>query len=99
MVFLQHNPPPVMATILRRMLYMLRSGGLSVFQMPTYQPNYQFKTSDYLEEVGCGEMEMHIFPQPELFGLVQEAGCSILDVFEDVRAGPERLSNVFVVGK
>ncbi len=32
---LQHNPPPIMAMILRRMFAMLSPGGVSLFQIPT----------------------------------------------------------------
>jgi SAM-dependent methyltransferase len=98
-IVLQHNPPPVMASILRRMLHQLRPGGVAVFQAPTYEPNYRFKVSEYLDAPEAEGLEMHIIPQGEVFRLVREAGCSVYDVLEDSRAGPERLSNLFVIGK
>lgn len=45
-VVLQHNPPPIVAAILRKMLWRQNPGGLAIFQLPTYRRDYNFKISE-----------------------------------------------------
>lgn len=87
---LQHNPPPVMAMVLRRALSLLNPGGIAHFQLPTYARGYRFTAADYLAGVkpGGGEIEMHVLPQPVIFELAAQCGCEPLEVWQDQSAGP-----------
>lgn len=97
---LQHYSPPIIAMILRRALTMLRPGGLAVFQCPTYAPNYQFDIDEYLaSQVPESGLEIHFLPQSELFKIVRDAGCSIVEVVEDDTCNPQWISNTVVVTK
>lgn len=100
-IVLQHNPPPIMAMILRRALTLLRPGGLAVFQIPTYSSHYRFDIEEYLASpVPPSGLELHFLPQSILFKLVREAGCALLEVIEDGLVGdPQCLSNSVVVVK
>jgi SAM-dependent methyltransferase len=100
-IVLQHNPPPIMAMVLRRALSLLRPGGLAVFQIPTYSPNYHFKIDGYLASpVPALGVEMHFLPQSALFKLVHGAGCSLLEITHDGTIGAkECLSNLVVITK
>jgi len=100
-IVLQHNPPPIMAMILRRALSLLRRGGLAVFQIPTYSPNYHFNIEEYLASpVPPLGIEMHFLPQSVIFKLVREAGCTLLEVTHDgMTGGRECLSNSVVITK
>jgi trans-aconitate methyltransferase len=92
---LQHNPPPIMAMILRRMLSMLAPGAVAIFQLPTHAPSYRFIADEYLAR-NSDEIEMHCLPQSVIFALAAEAGCTPLEVREDDSMGYPWLSNVFV---
>jgi SAM-dependent methyltransferase len=100
-IVLQHNPPPIIALILRRAFSLLAPGGVAVFQVPTYAPGYRFRTADYLRSMGArGEIEMHVFPQAAIFQIARDAGCDPLEVTEDDSAGVVGwISNVFVFRK
>ena len=87
-IVLQHNPPPVIAMILRRALGLLAPGGVAVFQVPTYARGYRFRLANYLAGLVEDEIEMHVLPQPVVFALAQEAGCEPLEALEDLSAGP-----------
>ena len=52
LIVLQHNPPPVIAFLLRTILRKLTPGGLAYFQVPTYQRGAVFKADEYLQERG-----------------------------------------------
>ncbi len=82
-IVLQHNPPPVMALILRRAFEALRPGGMAVFQVPVYASRYAFDLADYLRRPPSTEIEMHCLPQSVVFALAAEAGCVPLEVRED----------------
>jgi hypothetical protein len=102
-IVLQHNPPPVIAMILRRALAWLAPGGLAVFQVPTYGVGYSFRANEYLRNIGQkSEIEMHILPQQAVLEVVQQAGCVLLELREDsYNTGHPAiwLSNLFVVRK
>jgi SAM-dependent methyltransferase len=101
-IVLQHNPPPVMALILRRALSLLAPGGVAVFQVPTYCRGYHFDTSEYLAALnGGGRIEMHVLPQAAVFHIAFETGCRPLEVREDSATGlgSAWLSNTFVLTK
>lgn len=101
-IVLQHNPPPVIAFMVRRMIASLRPGGVAFFQVPTYRAGYRFSAAAYLrEDATPQQMEMHVLPQAEVFRIVDEEGGRVLEVLEDgsdgLRAGNR--SNIFLVRK
>jgi SAM-dependent methyltransferase len=93
-IVLQHNPPPLIAYILRTVLRKLSPGGIAYFQVPTYHPAYRFKAEEYLAcEIRLGMPEMHAIPQPQLFGILSELRCRVIETREDTAAGAGWLSN------
>jgi SAM-dependent methyltransferase len=67
-IVLQHNPPPIMAYILRKILQQLNHGGVGYFQIPTYAKGYAFGIDEYLCQIkeGHDRMEGHVLPQKDL---------------------------------
>jgi SAM-dependent methyltransferase len=106
-IVLQHNPPPVMALLVRNALECLRPGGLAVFQIPTYEIGYAFSAQAYLRRVSeagaqaAANIEMHCLPQAEIFKLAAEAGCRVLEVREENSTGRRGsdVSNAFVIAR
>lgn len=101
-IVLQHNPPPVIALVLRRALELLAPGGIAMFQVPTYATGYRHVVADYLaSRTESGGIEMHCLPQNVIFSIAAEAGCRLLEVREDTSAGPPQywLSNTFIFTK
>jgi SAM-dependent methyltransferase len=82
-IVLQHNPPPVIAHLLRLAFTGLAPGGLAVFQVPTYRVGYGFDTASYLAAEGEPRMEMHVLPQRAVFALAREAGLEVLEMLDD----------------
>lgn len=95
---LQHNPPPVMASIFAKLLSRLMSGGVAVIQMPTYIAQQRFSVLEYMTSSEI-PMEMNALPQHEIFRIISEQGCLALEVREDdhLGAGLDGLSYVFAV--
>lgn len=100
-ITLQHNPPPVMAWMLRTLLSRLRPGGVAYLQIPTYRNGYMFEAERYLHSTPPTTLEMHFLPQHEVFRVVDQANCRCLEVREDGMVGDENLmlSNSFVFQK
>ncbi len=99
-IVLQHNPPPLMAHLLRTMLGKLKPGGLAYFQVPTYRFDYTFDASAYLaSELRLGEPEMHMLPQHVVLGIAHEAGCIPLEVRDDPSGAYDMISNRFLLQK
>jgi 2-polyprenyl-3-methyl-5-hydroxy-6-metoxy-1,4-benzoquinol methylase len=99
-IVLQHNPPPVQASILRAVLGLLNPGGVAIFQVVTAAQDYAYSVAADLNGAK-GRMEMHVLPQPVVFALLAEAGLHPLEVQEDFAAGrdtPYR-SHLFVARK
>ena len=107
-IVLQHNPPPLIAKILRTAFQSLNPGGLAIFQVPTYCKNYEFKISNYLREIQAhsllpfgrsAQMEMHVLPQSIIFDIAEKENMSVLEVREDNSTGDRNkfLSNLFVM--
>jgi 2-polyprenyl-3-methyl-5-hydroxy-6-metoxy-1,4-benzoquinol methylase len=95
-IVLQHNPPPVMAAIYRKLLAALAPGGVSIVQMPTHMRGQRFSTADYLANAQP-DMEMNALPQKVIFEIIERSGCRPLEVREDGAAGEEGLSHSFLV--
>ncbi len=101
-IVLQHNPPPVIAMILRRAFEMLLPGGIAIFQVPTYARGYRFELAEHLAKASAaGEIKVHCIPMPVVFQLARDAGLAVLEVHEDAAMGPPSawLSNTFVFVK
>jgi hypothetical protein len=100
-IVLQHNPPPLIAHVLRKLLGTLRPGGVAFFQVPTYARGYRFETAKYLRSkprTDC--VEMHVLPQAEVFSIVASSACETLEVLPDSCVGdPDWISNTFLVRK
>jgi len=82
LIVLQHNPPPVMASLLNKLLRTLAPNGVAVIQMPTFLRDYRFSVVEYLANTQP-PMEMNALPQSEIFAIAARAGCRVLEVRED----------------
>jgi len=99
---LQHNPPPVMAYILDKLLRRLRSGGIAYFQLPTYGRGYSFIVNDYVQRATQAEkeMEMHVLPQSYVFEIARRNGCEPVEVNPDnMAASLDYISTTFLLRK
>ncbi len=99
---LQHNPPPVIALILRRAFALLAPGGVAVFQLPTARVEYVYRMEAALAAPDSAEdLPIHVLPQSAVFALAHEAGCVALEVLEDSVIWPPTIcrSNSFVIRK
>lgn len=98
---LQHNPPPIMVTILRRMFAVLAPGGVALFQIPTYIQGYRFDSASYLRSPPNDLMEVHVLPQQDVLALAREAACDVLEIREDCSVWPpsEAVSNMMLFRK
>lgn len=98
-IVLQHNPPPVIHSILEQFMKALNPGGVAFFQVPTYKQGYHFSLGEYLEsKPSGGEMEMHVLPQKAVFDIVSKERGRTLEVVEDLCTS-WGLSNTFLVQK
>ena len=101
LITFQHNPPPVMAWILRTVLSHLKPGGVAFIQIPTYKTGYMFEVERYMHTTPTNTMEMHFLPQYEIFKVINESNCRMLEIREDAMVGSEdtMLSNTFLIQK
>ncbi len=100
LIVLQHNPPPVIAYMLKTILGKLRPGGIGYFQVPTYSVGYKFDRNYLPGLKNTASIEMHVLPQNALFELIQECGCQLIEVREDGWTGaPTMISNSVLVRK
>jgi SAM-dependent methyltransferase len=84
-IVLQHNPPPVIAKLLRIIMAKLNSGGGFLFQIPTHLKGYEFIVEKYLlshDPVGNG-FEMHALPMHNVLEIIQGAGGCLKEVLAD----------------
>ena len=100
-IVLQHNPPPVMAHLMRHLLEQLNPGGVAYFQVPTYKAGYRFCVEEYLCQKNTTHMEMHFFPQIALFDLLAKQKCRVMEIREDDSIGISvtAVSNTLLVQK
>jgi SAM-dependent methyltransferase len=83
-IVLQHNPPPLIAALLKAVLGKLRPGGVAYFQVPTYRLDYRFQIDEYLRKTSPTDgMEVHAIPQHILFEILRQSGCRLLECRED----------------
>ena len=98
---LQHNPPPLTAWLLDRLLARMNPGGIAYFQIPTYRIGYRFNVGEYLATPNATQMEMHFLPQPELFRILTRRAFQLLEIREDDAIGlsASALSNTVLARK
>jgi SAM-dependent methyltransferase len=98
-IVLQHNPGPVQRHILQKLVERAKPGAVLYFQVPTYALRYRFDPDAYLASPAA-TLEMHVLPQDEIFDVLTEGGCRLLEVMEDNATGhPEWISNTFLAQK
>ena len=100
-ITLQHNPPPLIAWMLSKLLQALNPSGVAYLQIPTYRTGYLFEVERYLNSEAPKTLEMHFLPQFEIFRIVAESDCICLEIREDSMVGDEdkMLSNTFLIQK
>lgn len=97
---LQHDPPPIQKHILEMILPKLNHGGYGYFQIATYALGYEFDPETYLASpLNLRVPEMHMFPQRNLFRLLEQHECQVVEVREDESAGPVAISFHMLVMK
>jgi SAM-dependent methyltransferase len=96
-IVFQHNPPPVIAQLIRNALRSLKTGGIAIFQVPTYHPGYRFSIKEWLATEHALDMQMHCLPQPAIFKIFADEYCVPLEVREDGSTGGAFISNTFIV--
>jgi SAM-dependent methyltransferase len=97
---LQHNPPPVIAFTLERILHWLKPAGIAFFQVPTYLAGYEFRAESYLSRPPSGEIEVHLLPQRHVYAIAAKARCRVLEVQPDGLLGqPHWISTTFLLRK
>jgi 2-polyprenyl-3-methyl-5-hydroxy-6-metoxy-1,4-benzoquinol methylase len=90
-IVLQHNPPPVIAEVIRQAFLKVSPGGVAIFQVPSYRVGYEFSVTKYLESDPLLVMEMHAIPQFEVFTIAQSCGMTLREVREDNSTGAPHL--------
>jgi len=81
---LQHNPPPIIETILDRIFARLTPGAIAYFHLPTYIPGYRFSIDAYLSEREDElTMEMHALPQRDVFRIAARHGMETIEVLNE----------------
>ena len=101
-IVLQHNPPPIIRMILTRALAGLRSGGVAVFQVPTYATGYSFTARQYVAAIHqrTRGIEMHCLPMEDVFEIACDGNCVPLEVMaDDSVSDPGWVSTQFVMRK
>jgi 2-polyprenyl-3-methyl-5-hydroxy-6-metoxy-1,4-benzoquinol methylase len=101
-IVLQHNPPPIIAMIIREFIKKLNSGGIAFFQVPTYRIEYSFSIENYLKgQTKRHEIEMHVLPQAKIFDIIRQGGGRVIEVLEDDSTGLsyKEVSNTFLLQK
>jgi protein-L-isoaspartate O-methyltransferase len=103
LIVFQHNPPPIIAYMLRTILMQLEPNGIGYFQIPTYKLDYTFSVDDYLSRIRGQErteMEHHVLPQQVVIEIIYDCGCKILEIREDGWTGDVNgVSNTFLIRK
>ena len=99
MIVLQHNVPPVIRHILRNVLFSLKTGGTGIFQIPSYKKGYSFSFDVSMNE--NESMDMHVLPQNEIFEVIKECECDVLECYMDLKTGVNSgiVSSTYVVRK
>ncbi|WP_257554609.1 DUF1698 domain-containing protein [Sphingobium sp. CFD-2] len=97
---LQYAPPPIAIDILRNGINRLKSGGMAVFQVPSFLHEYSFSAAEYL--AGKGQAlsgELHAVPQHAVLNLLDDEGMRLLEVIPDASIGIHGLSYLYYARK
>lgn len=94
---LQHNCPPVIEYMLSVLMKKIRSGGILMFQVPTYDEGYEFSYERYANRPEG--MDMHVIPQSKIFKIAYENGMLPLEVYPYKCTGRNDNSTMFVFEK
>jgi 2-polyprenyl-3-methyl-5-hydroxy-6-metoxy-1,4-benzoquinol methylase len=100
-IVLQHNPPPLILSILSHAFKGLSLGGIAYYQVPTYSLAYSFNLEDYLGRLTDRGMEMHFVPQRAIFDLTAKYHLQPLEVMPDGMIGNNErwVSTSFLMAK
>ena len=97
---LQHSPPPAIAMFIDRLCKVLRKGGVLYFQVPVGIFNYEFDLENYLSSPPAnGRIEMHCIPQRDVYRILEENKCRLIETMPDSRIGRLGLSYTFIAQK
>lgn len=99
LIVLQHNPPPIICSLLRALLERLRPGGVAYFQIPRVLFGYNYSVAEHLGRLDIDVMEMHAVPQKDIFRIIRDTGCEVLEALPDGKAGVIGLSSTYLVAK
>ena len=101
LIVLQHNPPPIIASLIRLALAALRPSGVAIFQVPTYIVGYRFNLNEWLAANHALDMQMHCVPQDVILKIIADSGCQLISVREDGWTGApgQMISNTFYCQK
>lgn len=94
---LQHNPPPLMAHLLRGVLRTLAPGGLAFMHIPTAPlfPGYSYSVERY-RTGSVEDMEMHAIPLSTVLRIAKEERVEVPWAKYTNWCGPAVLSQLFV---
>ncbi|MCC8167581.1 MAG: class I SAM-dependent methyltransferase, partial [Planctomycetes bacterium] len=97
-IVLQHNPPPIIASILKSFFTLLRNGGVAMFQLPTRIRNYRFDIQEYINNLDSySEMEGHALTQNAVLEIAAQYNCRPLEIQCDNWVGsPNVVSQTFL---
>lgn len=99
-IVLQHNAPPLIALLLRRLIACLRSGGIGYFQVPRALFDYAYAPAEHIARMDASAgMEMHAMPQAALFRLIADGGCDLIECLPDGKTGGCGLSMTYLIRK
>lgn len=101
LMVLQHNPPPVMQLLLRKLIGKLKPNGVGFFQIPTLLPKYRFIAKEYLINMPTeGDIEMHALPHELVLRILRKGGCELIEARNfDCIGIPNSVSENFLIRK
>lgn len=96
LITLQHNPPPVMAQMLRLVLRALAVGGVALVHLPTAPAaeDYEFAVNTYLSD-SDSTMEMHALSRDAIFAIAREENASVAWARYTNLCGPSFVNELF----
>lgn len=101
LIVFQHNPPPVIVSLIQIALAALKPNGVAIFQVPTYIIGYRFILNEWLAADHALDMQMHCVPQDVILKIIADSGCKLISVREDGWTGApgQMISNTFYCQK
>ncbi|WP_158742725.1 class I SAM-dependent methyltransferase [Acidisphaera sp. L21] len=100
-IVLQHNPPPIIAFLLDRVLARMNPNGVAVFQLMTARSGYTFDVKKYLSSMDqLDDQELHVLPQADVFRILRNRGLTCVEAARDsMLRGFDRTSMTFIAQK